>query len=222
MQTKLLTIYNQLLGHFGPRRWWPAETPFEVMVGAVLTQAVAWRNVEKAIANLKSGGLLDPYKIYHADTGILEELLRPTRYYKMKTQKLQALIRFLVENYRDIPDEMFKEELPPLRAKLLAIYGMGPETVDSILLYAGGLPVFVVDAYTQKIFNRLGITPAKISYAKLQEFFRHNLPVDVKLYNEFHALIVALGNSICHNLPKCGTCPLVDHCKYSKQVDILN
>lgn len=214
MRIKLLEIYDKLLGYFGPRHWWPAETPFEMMVGAVLTQAVAWRNVEKAIGNLKDRDLLDPIQLDQTDPTILEELLKPTRYYKMKTRKLQALNRFLVENYQGVPEAMFHEKLPILRPKLLAIYGMGPETVDSILLYAGGIPIFVIDAYTQKIFHRLGITPAKISYPKLQEFFMNHLPGDPALYNEFHAQIVALGNKICHNHPKCGQCPLSDECAY--------
>ncbi len=217
MQKKLLEIYNKLLGYFGPQHWWPAETPFEMMVGAVLTQAVAWRNVEKAIGNLKNKELLDPIKLSQTNPEILEELLKPTRYYKMKTRKLQALSRFLVENYQGFPETMFHEELPALRDKLLAIYGMGPETVDSILLYGGGLPIFVVDAYTQKIFYRLGITPAQITYTKLQEFFMSHLPVDAGLYNEIHAQIVALGNNICHNTPKCEKCPLKDVCALPKQ-----
>lgn len=229
MQNQLLDIYEKLLKYFGPRHWWPAETPYEMMVGAVLTQAVAWRNVEKAMTNLKNNGLLDPDQLYRVDTGRLEELLKPTRYYKMKTRKLQELNRFLVENYQGIPEAMFntvvfntvvfKEELPVLRAKLLKVYGMGPETVDSILLYAGGLPIFVVDAYTKKIFYRLGLTPAQITYPKLQEFFMKHLPGNAKLYNEYHAQIDALGNRICRNVPKCIQCPLCDRCLHFKETN---
>jgi endonuclease-3 related protein len=188
-----------------------------MMVGAVLTQAVAWRNVQKAIGNIKERNLLDPVKLDQTDTAVLEALLKPTRYYKMKTRKLQALNRFLVENYHGIPEAMFLEDLRVLRPKLLAVYGIGPETVDSILLYGGNLPIFVVDAYTQKIFSRLGLTPAKITYAKLQAFFMEHLPQDVHLYNEFHAQIVHLGNQICHNQPKCGQCPLKDECKITQE-----
>jgi endonuclease-3 related protein len=218
MQEKLLGIYDKLLKYFGPRHWWPAETPYEVMVGAVLTQAVAWRNVEKAITNLKNRGLLNPYQLYRADTETLEELLKPTRYYKMKTKKLQALNRFLVEYYQGIPELMFNEELLQLRAKLLKIYGMGPETVDAILLYAGNLPIFVIDAYTKRIFNRLGMVAEKINYSELQAFFMNNLPCNSALYNEYHAQIDALGNRICHNVPKCGQCPLVAECGYLLKV----
>lgn len=220
MRSKLLAIYDKLFGYFGPRHWWPAETPYEVMVGAVLTQAVAWRNVEKAITNLKNQDLLTPDKIYVTETIILEELLKPTRYYKMKTKKLQALNRFLVEEYQGIPEVMFQEATIKLRGRLLGIYGMGPETVDSILLYAGNLPVFVIDAYTQRIFQRLGVLAEKVSYPKLQELFMDHLPRDVSLYNEFHALIVGLGNKICHNNPKCQECPLIDECKFAKTQSI--
>lgn len=215
---KMLDIYRNLLNAFGPRHWWPAKTPFEVMVGAVLTQAVAWRNVQKAIANLEQRGLMSPEKIYHSSTAELEELLRPTRYFKMKTKKLQALIRFLVDEYQGSLERLFKEELIPLRKKLLAVYGLGPETVDSILLYAGGLPVFVVDEYTRRIFWRLGFTPEKISYQKLQEFFTANLPAEVQLYNEFHALIDHLGNRFCHTNPDCLPCPLKEICHYKNSL----
>ena len=163
------------------------------------------------------------------DTEKLEELLKPTRYYKMKTRKLQELNRFIVENYQGIPEAMFNtvvfntsvfnEELPVLRAKLLKIYGMGPETVDSILLYAGGVPIFVVDAYTKKIFYRLGLTPEQITYTKLQKFFMDHLPGNIRLYNEYHAQIVALGNKICQNVPKCIQCPVSDCCSYFKETN---
>ncbi len=214
MQKKLLGIYDKLFKNFGPRHWWPAETPYEVIVGAILTQAVAWRNVEKAIANLKSRDLLDPYQLYRTNTETLEELLKPTRYYKMKTRKLEAFNRFLVENYQGNLQLMFQEKLFQLRTKLLKVYGMGPETVDSILLYAGNLPVFVIDSYTKRIFSRLGMVPEKINYNELQALFMNNLPCDSNLYNEYHAQIDALGNLICHNTPKCGQCPIADECEY--------
>jgi endonuclease-3 related protein len=198
----------------GPRRWWPAKTPFEVMVGAVLTQAVAWRNVEKAIANLESYDLLIPENIYKTATEELEELLKPTRYYKMKTKKLQAMVRFVVEEYQGDLEVLFKEDLSSLRKRMLGIFGLGPETVDSILLYAGGLPIFVVDEYTKRIFSRMGWVEPKISYSELQQFFMQHLPADVQLYNEFHALIVGLGNQVCHTEPQCTLCPLADSCQY--------
>jgi endonuclease III related protein len=214
IQNSLQDIYKKLFDALGPRGWWPAKTPFEVMVGAVLTQAVAWRNVEKAIANLESVDLLTPEKLYGISTEKLEELLRPTRYYKMKTRKLQALVRFVVEEYQSNLELLFAEDLNCLRKRMLGVYGLGPETVDSILLYAGKLPVFVVDEYTRRIFFRLGWVDQKISYSKLQEFFMGHLAPKVQLYNEFHALIVGLGNQVCHTDPQCPICPLIDSCQY--------
>ncbi|MCL6589750.1 MAG: endonuclease III domain-containing protein [Firmicutes bacterium] len=214
LKEKLLQIYAKLFDHFGPQYWWPAKTRFEVMVGAVLTQAVAWRNVVKAVTNLEKAGLLSPLGLYHADPLLLMEYLKPTRYYKMKLKKLQAMVNFIVDEYQGDLDLMFKEELPELRKKLLGVYGLGPETVDSILLYAGSYPVFVVDEYTRRIFSRLGLVAGKISYEKLRQFFEKNLPESVELYNEFHALIVALGNQTCSITPKCLACPLRDECNY--------
>jgi endonuclease III related protein len=215
MRNQLLRIYDHLFKFFGPRHWWPAKTPFEVMVGAVLTQAVAWRNVQKAIVNLENAGLMEPLAIYWAETYYLEELVKPTRYYRVKTKKLQALVKFVVEEYRGDLEFMFHEDLTVLRNKFLDVYGLGPETVDSILLYAGQMPVFVVDQYTRRIFSRLGLVEERITYAKLQALFTAHLPQEVELYNEFHALIDGLGNRLCHNNPICIKCPLAELCRYN-------
>ena len=216
MQVSLMKIYNLLLERFGPRHWWPARSPFEMMVGAVLTQAVAWRNVEQAIGNLEAAGLLSPQGIYQAETAVIEELIRPTRYYRMKTKKLQALVRLIVEQYHGDLDLMFQEDPVQLRAKLLQVYGLGPESVDAILLYAGKMLVFVIDDYTKRIFSRLGVVPSKISYHELQTVFTANLPGEVALYNEYHALIDRLGNQVCHLTPRCQECPLVMECEFYK------
>lgn len=210
---RLMEIYQRLYDFFGPRHWWPAKTPFEMMVGAVLTQAVAWRNVQTAIGNLEGAGLMDPYKIVRSSDAELEALVRPTRYYRMKSKKLRALAEFIVNNYQGDLQKMFHEEPVRLRSKMLEVYGLGEETVDSILLYAGEIPVFVVDQYTKRIFSRLGMIPEKITYRKLQDFFMGNLPADHRLYNEYHALIDALGNKVCHLTPRCPECPLGDFCR---------
>jgi endonuclease-3 related protein len=221
MQVRLLKIFDLLLERFGPRHWWPAHSPFEMMVGAVLTQAVAWRNVEQAIANLEGAGLLSPQGIYQAESVEIERLIRPTRYYRMKTKKLQALVKFIVEQYQGDLDLMFQEDPVRLRAKLLQVYGLGPESVDAILLYAGKMMVFVIDEYTKRIFSRLGIVASKISYRQLQTFFTTNLPAEAPLYNEYHALIDRLGNQVCHLTPRCQECPLVMECEFYKASQII-
>ncbi|MBO8126246.1 MAG: endonuclease III domain-containing protein [Firmicutes bacterium] len=202
-----------LYQHFGPRNWWPGETSFEVVVGAILTQSVAWRNVEKAIANLKGQGLLDPLALLAAPDEQIEEAVRPTRYYRMKTKKLKAFCRHLVEEYDGDLAKMFAKPWPKLREELLGVWGLGPETVDSILLYAGEKPTFVVDAYTKRIWARLGVHPEDIDYEELRAYFMDRLPEDVALYNEFHALIDGVGNRYCKaKNPKCGDCPLAAIC----------
>ncbi len=214
-QEDLLSIYQLMFDHFGPRHWWPAETPFEVIVGAILTQSVAWRNVETAIANLKQRGLLDPVALLAAPDEVIEEAIRPTRYYRMKRRKLQAFCRYLVDKHQGNLAELFQRPLAELRAELLGIWGLGPETVDSILLYAGGMPSFVVDAYTKRIWARLGVHPEDIDYELLRAYFMDNLPEDLQLYNEFHALIVGVGNRYCRvKKPLCGECPLQNRCQH--------
>ncbi|KKM11669.1 endonuclease [Clostridiales bacterium PH28_bin88] len=218
-----MAIYQRLYDAFGPRRWWPAETAFEVMVGAVLTQNVAWRNVERAIASLKGTGLMDPMSLYQADQVHIERLIVPTRYYKTKARKLKALVTLVVERYGGDLNRMFSRPLGELRQELLGVYGIGPETADAILLYAGNLPIFVVDAYTRRIFHRLGVFPPDISYGAMQEYFQVHLPRDVALYNEYHALIDGLGHRLClATRPRCGECPLVDECRYPGEEAVVN
>jgi endonuclease-3 related protein len=204
-----------LRGHFGHRHWWPGETPFEVAIGAILTQSVAWSNVEKAIAALKGAGMLSPAGILQADDSQLAALIRPSRYPNAKAAKLKAFVRHLQERYGGEMAAMAVGDPAVLRPELLRIWGVGPETADSILLYALEKPVFVVDAYTRRIFARLGHLAEDTGYAAMQEVFQSALPPDVPLYNDYHAQIVALGNNLCFlRKPFCGQCPLQDTCLY--------
>jgi len=213
VRQKLETIYNSLFSYFGPRNWWQAKTPFEMIVGAILTQAVSWGNVQKAIKNLEEADLLTPEKLFQAEEERIEELIKPTRYFRMKTKKLKAFLNYLFTTHQGDLTQMFNLPLLELREQLLSVYGIGRETVDSILLYVGNFPIFVVDEYTRRIFSRLGLLPEKISYEQMQEFFHTNLPPDTRLFNEFHAQIDALGNQICRPNPDCMHCPLAQLCE---------
>lgn len=208
-ETHLLSlIYDTLNGHFGDLHWWPARTAFEVIIGAILTQNTAWRNVERALENLKARSLLDPRSMDEIDSPLLEALIRPSGTYRVKTARIKNFMRFLRNTYGGNLEEMFREELWPLREKMLGIKGIGKETADSILLYAGQKPVFVIDAYTRRILARHGVAAAKSSYDDLQNYFMNNLPAEVPLYNQFHALLVNVGKVYCRTLPRCGECPL--------------
>lgn len=202
--------YRLLLAHFGPQHWWPGETPFEVMVGAVLTQNTAWANVEKAIGNLRAAGPLDCRLILEMPEAELAQRLRPAGYFNVKAKRLRAFCAFLDErNVLETPEQLRGQgDLPTLRKALLAVHGIGEETADSILLYALELPVFVVDAYTRRIFQRLGLLKGDESYGAIQGLFQAHLPRDVALYNEYHALIVRHGKDICRPRPRCALCPL--------------
>jgi len=205
----LTEVYRRLFDAFGPQHWWPGETPFEVMVGAVLTQNTSWRNVERAIRNLREADLLSPKELYGVPVEELEELIRPAGYYRVKARRLRALLEWLVERFDGSLDAMFAVGLPDLRQELLAVNGIGPETADSILLYAGGLPTFVVDAYTHRVFARHGWIDFDTDYHGIQEYVEGELPRDVSVYNEFHALLVRLGKDYCRKTkPRCTECPL--------------
>ena len=213
----LLRVFDLLFDHFGPRGWWPADTPYEVAVGAILTQSVSWRNVERAIQALKEHGLLDPRALYRAPSDLVERLIVPARYYRQKARKLLAFTAELVERYGGDMAVMLAGPTADVRARLLGLWGIGEETADSILLYAGGHPVFVVDAYTRRIFHRLGVWPESIGYREMQSFFHSRLPADVRLFNEFHALIDGVGNRYCAaRNPRCSDCPLVRMCEYGR------
>ena len=214
IRRRLLKIYEELFKTFGPRHWWPAETPFEVVVGAILTQNTAWTNVEKAIANLKERDLIHPERLASLDPGQLAEHLRPSGFFNVKTRRLRSFLAFFTKTYGGSLDRMGRRETCALREELLAVNGIGPETADSILLYALQKPIFVVDAYTRRIFHRLGLSSADASYDDLQGMFESALPRDLTLFNEYHALIVALGKNTCKPKPRCESCPLMRGCKH--------
>lgn len=202
-------VYRKLYLRFGPQHWWPGDSPFEVIVGAILTQNTNWQNVSKAIANLKEARVLNPKKLYCLSEAKLAELIRPSGYYNIKAKRLKFFLDFLFKNYGGSLKRMFSRPLDNLRNEILGIKGVGPETADSILLYAGGFPIFVVDAYTKRIFSRYKLIAEDSDYVEVQGMFMQNLKKDVKLYNEYHALIVRLGKEICKkNNPKCEICPL--------------
>jgi endonuclease-3 related protein len=204
----LLKIYNSLYNYFGPLNWWPGSTPFEIMVGAILTQNTSWSNVEKAINNLKKENLLEPRKLYRISREELAQLIKPSGYYNIKARRLKNFINLFVNDFGSAK-KIFSGDSGELRKKLLKVNGIGPETADSILLYAGRKPFFVVDAYTKRIFSRHKLISKDASYHQIQEFFSQNLDRDVKLFNEFHAQIVMLGKTICTSKnPDCAKCPI--------------
>lgn len=206
----LKDVFDRLLNVYGPQHWWPAETPFEVIVGAVLTQNTNWTNVEKAMANLKRDDLLRPQRLKDIEERELAELIRPSGYFNIKAARLKSFISFLFDQFEGDLGRMFALELAPLRHKLLEVKGIGPETADSILLYAGNYPVFVVDAYTKRIFTRIGLIPKEHTYHQLQLFFVERLENDRQLFNEYHALIVRHAKGYCRTKPLCHGCPLLD------------
>lgn len=206
---KLLEIYDILLDHFGPQGWWPGESPFEIMVGAVLTQNTSWTNVSRAIDNLKREGLLSFAKMHDLPLDELAAMIKPAGYFNLKAARLKNLLDFIAKGYNSSLDEMFAADLFSLREAILTVKGIGPETADSILLYAGGKPLFVVDAYTHRVFSRHNIIAEEDGYYEIQEYFSLTLPEDVELFNEYHALIVRLGKEFCKkSKPLCTQCPL--------------
>jgi endonuclease III related protein len=213
-----LDIYSLLFRCYGPQHWWPAEEPFEVMVGAILTQFAAWTNVEKAIDNLKKAGLLAPAALRTISQEKLAGLIHCCGYYNMKARKLQALAEWFGAKFGDNLDQMSRFDTLDLRESLLGVYGVGEETADSILLYACEKPVFVIDAYTRRIIDRLGFKVRGSQYAVYQKLFMSNLPQDLSLYNEYHALLVASGKNRCKTRPVCSACCLAEICekKYIK------
>ena len=208
----LQDIFNRLLSRYGSQHWWPADTPFEVMVGAVLTQATAWTNVERAIARLKDADALSPAAIRGLDTEELATLIYSSGFYNAKAQRLKALVAYLGDAYGDDIDAMRGEDGAKLRRELLAVKGIGEETADAILLYALGKPSFVIDAYTRRLFNRLGIMPTSEAYSAYQRMFSDSLSQDTALFAEYHALIVQHGKEACRKTPVCESCCLRDIC----------
>jgi endonuclease-3 related protein len=210
----LLDIYSRLFEHFGPQHWWPAEEPFEVIVGAILTQSAAWGNVEKAIANLRAAEALSAGALRRLSRAKLAKLVHPCGYYNAKALKLKSFAFWLGNHYEDDLASLFANNTDDLRQQLLSIHGIGRETADSIILYAANKPIFVIDAYTRRIINRLGLALEKDSYAAYQAFFMEHLPADTKLFNEYHALLVGQGKNVCRRRPLCQQCCLSDICQF--------
>lgn len=207
---RLQAVYRALRGAFGPQGWWPGRTRFEVIVGAILTQNTNWGNVEKAIVNLRRAGALSPDALRRLPVPELARLIRPSGYFNVKARRLHAFVAWLHTRHGGSLDRMFAEPLPALREDLLGVSGIGPETADSILLYAGGKPSFVVDAYTWRLLTRHGFVAEETTYDEMKSLFEENLPADVPLFNDFHAQIVRVGKEFCRKSePRCDDgCPL--------------
>jgi endonuclease-3 related protein len=215
MKVRLSQIYKKLYAYFGPQHWWPARTPFEVIVGAILTQNTNWQNVSLAINNLRNAGVLNPVKLYRLPEKKLAQLIRPSGYYNIKAKRIKHFLKFFFKNYQGNTKKMFKTGPKELREEILGVKGIGPETADSILLYAGALPIFVVDAYTKRILSRHGIISEDAHYQQVQNLFMRRLKSNARLFNEFHALLVKLGKEYCRkNIPRCRLCPLKEYGKH--------
>lgn len=208
MRKLLHELYEKLWQAFGPQGWWPGETPFEVALGAILTQNTNWRNVARVIADLKDCGLLDAGILREMPDAELARRLRPVGYYHIKADRVKNFLAFFAQRYQDSLASMAAEDLEVVRLGLLSVKGIGPETADSILLYALHKPTFVVDAYTFRILSRHGLVAEPLSYEELRQVFMDHLPADVKLFQEYHALLVRLGKEYCRTRPRCAECPL--------------
>ena len=212
LKTRLLEIFHLLLARYGPLHWWPAESPFEVCVGAVLTQNTNWGNVERAVAGLKEEGLLSPAALRDVDLERLAVVIRSAGFFNIKSARLKDFVLWLFSRHEGSLERMFSGDWRKLRSELLAVRGIGPETCDSILLYAGNKPSFVVDAYTRRLFSRLGLIPVAAVYEDIRAMFMDNLSADVELFNEYHALIVEHCKRCCRTKPRCSDCPLQIGC----------
>ena len=209
MERRLEQFYEALNDALGPLHWWPGETRFEVIVGAILTQSTSWSNVERAIANLRREGMLNPRTLGRVATGRLERLVRPSGYFRQKARKLKAFVQFLDREFSLSLNRMFREPTGRLRGKLLAVHGIGPETADSILLYAGKHPIFVIDAYTRRILARHELLDAGAGYQDAQDLFHNHLRHETPLFNQYHALLVETGKRWCRpREARCNECPL--------------
>ncbi|MFZ3208423.1 MAG: endonuclease III domain-containing protein [Geobacteraceae bacterium] len=212
LKTRFMEIFHLLLAHYGPLHWWPAESPFEVCVGAILTQNTNWGNVEKAVAGLREEGLLSPAALRDVDLERLALVIRSAGFFNIKSARLRDFVLWLFSRYEGSLERMFSGDWRELRSELLAVRGIGPETCDSMLLYAGNKPSFVVDAYTRRLFSRLGLISAVSCYEDVRAMFMNNLPDDVELFNEYHALIVEHCKRHCRTKPRCSDCSLQIGC----------
>ena len=214
VEHSLVEIYRRLLGAYGPQGWWPASSRFEMIAGAILTQAAAWRNVERALDNLLSAGIKDWPAVHALPLDDLARLVRPSGYYNAKAVKLKAFAAHVCDGYDGDLDAMFAGDTDAVRRELLGIHGIGPETADDILVYAAGKPSFVIDAYTIRILKRVGLEPVdRDNYDGWQRLFHAGIPADVPVYNEFHALLDRHHKEACaRNNPRCGGCCLQEIC----------
>ena len=210
-------VFDRFAQRYGPQHWWPADTPFEVMIGAILTQAASWINVEMAISNLKNSSALTPVAIRELGEHELAQLIYPSGYYNQKARKLKALAKYIGERFQDNLESMKREDPGLLKEELLDIYGIGEETADAILLYAVDVPVFVVDNYTRRIFERLGVIAKRAKYVEISSLFAANLASRRNIFGEYHALIVRHGKDTCSKVPECDQCCLLDICAYGLQ-----
>lgn len=216
----LTTVYDVLLNRYGPQHWWPGDSPFEMMVGAVLTQAASWTNVEKAIANLKEADALSPRAIRELEQDDLARLVYPSGYYNAKARKLKALAEFIGSKFADDITSMASVDTGVLRAQLLGVHGIGEETADDILLYPLDKPAFVIDEYARRLLSRLGIAPEAGPYKLYRSTFTDNLPEDTKMFAEYHALIVRHGMENCQKSPVCGGCCLLEICPTGQSTEV--
>ncbi|MBI2539914.1 MAG: endonuclease III domain-containing protein [Deltaproteobacteria bacterium] len=205
---ELMQVYHRLHRHYGDLSWWPGDTPLEVSVGAILTQNTAWTNVEKAIKRLKEARSLSVAALGRMTHRRLALLIKSAGYFNVKARRLKNFISFLQGRHGGSLNKMFRQPTPRLRQELLAVNGVGPETADSILLYAGEKPVFAIDAYTKRILSRHGVLPYEKDYDEFQGLFMKQLPRSAAFYNQYHAMFVNIGKHFCRKRPLCASCPL--------------
>lgn len=205
---ELMQIYRRLYRHFGDLEWWPGDTPLEISVGAILTQNTGWTNVEKAIRQLKQARALSVVALARMSHRRLARLIKSSGYFNVKARRLKNFISFVENRYGGSLKKLLRQKSDRLRAELLSVSGIGPETADSIVLYAAKKPIFVIDAYTKRIFSRHGVLPFEKSYDEFQTLFTKFLPANVPLYNQYHAMLVKIGNEFCRSKPHCDGCPL--------------
>lgn len=213
---RLEWLYRRLLDRYGPQHWWPGDGPFEVMIGAILTQSAAWSNVERGIAALKQHGAMAPQPLRLMPRDELAQLIYSCGYYNAKAVKIKALVTWLGDRCGDDLERLFAQDATALRRELLDVHGIGEETADSIILYAAGKPVFVIDAYTRRILPRLGLKPDKEDYAGFQRLFMEHLPHSAPMFNEYHALLVRHGKDVCRKAPRCPECCLAAECEHAR------
>jgi endonuclease III related protein len=217
--TRVRDVYDRLYATYGPQHWWPGESPFEVIVGAILTQSTSWRGVEKALINLKGAGAMTPEGMHRLSEAEIAALVRPSGFFKAKARKLKAFVDMLFERTGGDLGRLLRLPVHELRPFLLATHGIGPETADCIVLYAADQPSFVIDAYTRRTFTRLGIVPARQEYESWRRLFTDCLPANAALFNEYHALIVRHGKDLCRKQqPMCLDCPLLEICPTGTRV----